>query len=232
LFYNAFGMRPDNPDRMFDKRVVRRNIQAGRVSREDYNAFLETLPDVNDNIRAKGEGGDDDGYDHPRSLPAAAPAASEAPALTMHSPAPPQYPPVSFPPTATPAPAPTSDILGHTPYPTAAAPAADSAVGVPVVGAPLGSRPPSQTPSDIFEAEPSMAATEGWDASTIRREEEDDEDEDEGEDEDEDDDDEDLAPDDVVAAPEPEPEPEPESQGNETPEDDGSADSDSDPTTP
>ena len=53
-----------DPDRMFDIRTVRRHIRAGRVSREKFQKFLESRPDVTENIMEPEEGGDtNDGYD-------------------------------------------------------------------------------------------------------------------------------------------------------------------------
>lgn len=56
-------MKQDNTDRMFDQRVVRRNISTGRISSEDYDRFVGALPDVAENIKPTDEGGDNDGYD-------------------------------------------------------------------------------------------------------------------------------------------------------------------------
>jgi len=69
--------------RLFDKRVVQRNIRAGRVTKEEYQAWLADQSDVGDKIMARDEGGDDDGYEVPikaapvalAAVPAAAPAA-------------------------------------------------------------------------------------------------------------------------------------------------------------
>jgi len=61
---------------MFDKRVVRRHVTAGRVTEQEFEAFLEALPDVARNIRAHEEGGDDDGYDRvPASAGGSGPSA-------------------------------------------------------------------------------------------------------------------------------------------------------------
>jgi hypothetical protein len=51
--------------RLFDLRVVKRNITAARVSREEYDSYLGSLTDAAANIMAREEGGDDDGYDRP-----------------------------------------------------------------------------------------------------------------------------------------------------------------------
>jgi hypothetical protein len=56
-------MRRDDSDRLFDQRVVRRNISAGRISKDDHKRFIEALPDVSDKIKPPDEGGDDDGWD-------------------------------------------------------------------------------------------------------------------------------------------------------------------------
>jgi hypothetical protein len=55
--------------RLFDKRVVQRNIRAGRVTKEEYQAWLADQSDVNDKIMAREEGGDDDGYEVPIRAP-------------------------------------------------------------------------------------------------------------------------------------------------------------------
>ena len=52
-------------ERVFDQRVVHRNITAGRVTREEYQAYLASLTDCAENIKPREEGGDDDGYDRP-----------------------------------------------------------------------------------------------------------------------------------------------------------------------
>src|ERR1043165_9586807 len=51
--------------RLFDKRVVQRNIRAGRVTKEEYQAWLADQSDVTAKIMARVEGGDDDGYEVP-----------------------------------------------------------------------------------------------------------------------------------------------------------------------
>lgn len=63
MIYNPSDMKQDNTDRMFDKRVVRRNISTGRIQSEDYDRFLNALPDVTENIKPPDEGGDNDGYE-------------------------------------------------------------------------------------------------------------------------------------------------------------------------
>lgn len=73
--------------RLFDKRVVQRNIRAGRVTKDEYQAWLAEQSDVGDKIMARDEGGDDDGYEVPvRVAPAPvsiapAPAPAAAPPL-------------------------------------------------------------------------------------------------------------------------------------------------------
>ena len=77
-------MKQDNTDRMFDLRVVRRNISTGRISADDLNRFVSALPDVADNIKPTEEGGDNDGYDaqppeDPNAAAAEAPPAEQLP---------------------------------------------------------------------------------------------------------------------------------------------------------
>jgi hypothetical protein len=121
-----------NPDRMFDKRVVQRNIRTGRATKKDYEAFVSALPDLSNQIRPADDGGDDDGFDvrearaQARSQPTprpsspfgeAAPAAppSPAPAAASDEPmaAPPTTPTFGSEPsaaaTSTPSAAPASD---------------------------------------------------------------------------------------------------------------------------
>jgi hypothetical protein len=45
---------PKNP-RLYDRRVVERNIKKGLVSRKDYNQHLKSLPDVAGNIASPDE---------------------------------------------------------------------------------------------------------------------------------------------------------------------------------
>ena len=52
-------------ERVFDQRVVHRYIGTGRVTREEYEEHLASLPDVAENVKARDEGGDEDGYDRP-----------------------------------------------------------------------------------------------------------------------------------------------------------------------
>lgn len=65
--------------RLFDKRVVQRNIRAGRVSKDEYQAWLADQQDVSEKIMARDEGGDDDGYEVPVKV--AAPVPAPAPAV-------------------------------------------------------------------------------------------------------------------------------------------------------
>jgi hypothetical protein len=58
-------MNTPKSERMFDLRVVHRYIASGRVAKDEYNEFLGTLPDLAESIKARDEGGDDDGYDRP-----------------------------------------------------------------------------------------------------------------------------------------------------------------------
>ncbi len=52
-------MRPMSKDekdpRMFDTRVVERNIQKGLVTRKDYEKFLKALADLRDKTRVPGD---------------------------------------------------------------------------------------------------------------------------------------------------------------------------------
>jgi hypothetical protein len=52
--------------RLFDLRVVQRNIRSGRVNKDEYAAYLSALSDTSPKIKPREEGGDEDGYDgHP-----------------------------------------------------------------------------------------------------------------------------------------------------------------------
>ncbi|MEX1366943.1 MAG: hypothetical protein AB1Z98_27700 [Nannocystaceae bacterium] len=88
--------------RLYDKRVVQRNIRAERVTKDEYKAWLGDLPDVSDKIKARDEGGDDDGYDPASKKP-------EAPAAAAHVEAAPEIPAATSP---APVPPPTSDEAG------------------------------------------------------------------------------------------------------------------------
>lgn len=91
--------------RLFDKRVVQRNIRAGRVTKDEYRAWLKDLADTGDKIMARDEGGDDDGYEPaPRPAAAVAPVV-QAPAAPVAAPVvPPVAPPVAQAPSAPAAP--------------------------------------------------------------------------------------------------------------------------------
>jgi hypothetical protein len=109
-----------NTDRMFDKRVVQRNIRTGRATKDEYAAFMSSLPDLTQQIRPADDGGDDDGFDvrearaharaaapRPSSPFADAPRPAAPPAEAQPAPAPPAAPAPAAPPAATAAPAPT-----------------------------------------------------------------------------------------------------------------------------
>ena len=70
--------------RMFDLRVVQRNIRSGRITKDEYGGWLTALPDVTENIQAAEEGGDDDGYD---PTPPADESAAASAAEPAHAPA-------------------------------------------------------------------------------------------------------------------------------------------------
>lgn len=75
--------------RLFDKRVVQRNIRAGRVTKDEYAAWLREVTDASDKIMARDEGGDDDGFEattaEKPTEPGAAPEAA-APAVAQQPP--------------------------------------------------------------------------------------------------------------------------------------------------
>jgi len=126
VFYNPCDMKQDNTDRMFDQRVVRRNISTGRISSDDYGRFLGALDDVGENIKPTEEGGDNDGYDEmpPEEAVAALPG---DPAAGFGSP------------TAVAGMAPAAD-------PMAAVPAAMPAVAPPLAAAPPVAAAPVAAP--------------------------------------------------------------------------------------
>jgi hypothetical protein len=101
--------------RLFDKRVVQRNIRAGRVTKEEYQAWLADQSDVTDKIMARDEGGDDDGYEVPikaapvsiAAVPSAGPPAGPS---AVPSAVPPAGPPAGL------APAPAAPV--HEPPPS------------------------------------------------------------------------------------------------------------------
>ncbi len=94
-------MKQDNTDRMFDQRVVRRNISTGRISSEDFDRFVSALPDVTGNIKASGEGGDNDGYDEdpPEEVAAQRPPGQAAAGFASPAPVPAPAPAGTEPPT-------------------------------------------------------------------------------------------------------------------------------------
>lgn len=92
MIYKASDMKQDNTDRMFDKRVVRRNISTGRIQSDDYDRFLNALPDVAENIKPPDEGGDNDGYEENPPEDAAEAAGEGAEAGQLAQPAEPAQP--------------------------------------------------------------------------------------------------------------------------------------------
>ncbi|HWB75025.1 MAG TPA: hypothetical protein VG755_08710 [Nannocystaceae bacterium] len=52
-------------ERIFDLRVVHRYIASGRLEKAEYSEYLAALPDLAESIKARDEGGDDDGYERP-----------------------------------------------------------------------------------------------------------------------------------------------------------------------
>jgi hypothetical protein len=136
LFYKAPAMAQGiNPDRMFDRRVVQRNIRTGRVNKAEYSAFISSLPDLSQQIRPHDDGGDDDGFDvrearaqarqapprpvfdGPRPQPsfAAAPVAPESPPTPTPTPTPTPVSPVSTQEAPTPAAPPSMPQRSETP---------------------------------------------------------------------------------------------------------------------
>ncbi len=156
VFYNPCDMKQENTDRMFDQRVVRRNISAGRISSDDYGRFLGTLVDASRNIKPVGEGGDNDGYDEnpPEEEAAAAPGdaaagfGSPAPvAVAGLASAPPPAATSYAPPVAAPAPAP--DYAAPAPAPNYAAPVA-APVHAPAVAP--DEAPPAAAPAVVQDS--------------------------------------------------------------------------------
>lgn len=99
-------MKGPEIDRLFDKRTVRRSIAMGRVQKDDYERFVKSLPDLAEQVRAKDDGGDEDGFEHrfggvPREQraiesapqPPAEPMRSEAPHAAPTQPSMPGAPP-------------------------------------------------------------------------------------------------------------------------------------------
>lgn len=145
MIYKAADMKQDNTDRMFDKRVVRRNISTGRIQSDDYDRFLNALPDAAENIKPTEEGGDNDGYDErpPEAQADAAQPAGDA-AAGFGSPAPGALPDAGIPaapaaPPVAPVAAPTAAVVPPAaPVASPAAPAAPEAAPAPAAPAPGG----------------------------------------------------------------------------------------------
>lgn len=132
LVYNAATMKIDRT-RLFDKRVVQRNIRAGRVTKDEYRAWLKDLPNATEKVMARDDGGDDDGYDIvPRAAQIQAHVVhASAPITAGAAPAPMQVAPVSAPAPARVAP-PSDDVVAA-PAPAPAAPAVAPAQAAPAV---------------------------------------------------------------------------------------------------
>lgn len=170
VFYNPCDMKQDNTDRMFDQRVVRRNISTGRISSDDYGRFLGALEDVGENIKPAEEGGDNDGYDeNPPEEAAAAlpgdaaagfgsPAGSElAPPVDPMAAAPAVAPvaaPMAAPPVAAPVAAPPVAPVAPVAAPPVAPVAAAPAVVPPVAPAPAPAPAPAAAPAAAPVANP------------------------------------------------------------------------------
>lgn len=99
LIYKPARMKIDRA-RLFDLRVVQRNIRSGRVNKDEYAAYLSALSDTSPKIKPREEGGDEDGYDgHPPPPEPIEPERAAAPQIA------PVGPPVEpFAPSAPPAP--------------------------------------------------------------------------------------------------------------------------------
>ena len=110
--------------RLFDLRVVQRNIRSGRVNKDEYAAYLSTLADTSPKIKPRDEGGDEDGYDGhpPPAEPEPEPERAAAPQVASPQIASPQIAPVAAPsePFAPSTPPPSRPAAGP-----AAAPAAE-----------------------------------------------------------------------------------------------------------
>ena len=52
-----------DPERYFDRRTFKRHLKRGHASEAEYQTYLETLPDLTENIKQPQEGGDDDGFE-------------------------------------------------------------------------------------------------------------------------------------------------------------------------
>ena len=139
--------------RLFDLRVVQRNIRSGRVQKDEYGAWLSALPDATPKIKPREEGGDEDGYDgHPPApAPAPAPAAAPSPASALEAEpahervAPPVAPvaerPEPFAPSMPSAPAPAPAPVAPS-VPSAPSPAGPVVAPEPSFGEPRGSGEP------------------------------------------------------------------------------------------
>jgi hypothetical protein len=130
-----------NPDRMFDKRVVQRNIRTGRATKADYEAFVSALPDLTAQIRPPEDGGDDDGFDV-REAKAAARAQGGAPRASAEAPS--SATPAS-PIPASPTPTPVAPTFAPTPVaPSSMA----SEAGTPAAPSPGPAPTPEPSPPD------------------------------------------------------------------------------------
>ncbi len=90
VVYNPATMKIDRT-RLFDKRVVQRNIRAGRVTKEEYRAWLAEVGDASEKIMPREDGGDDDGYEGAKPDAVAADGAApegDAPAVAADGAAP------------------------------------------------------------------------------------------------------------------------------------------------
>ncbi len=63
MVYNPPAMAVRHIERLMDLRTVQRNIQSGLITKEQYDEYLATLPDVGDNAEALGSGEDEDDDD-------------------------------------------------------------------------------------------------------------------------------------------------------------------------
>jgi hypothetical protein len=52
-----------DPERYFDRRTYKRHLKRGHASESDYSAYLQSLPDMSDNLKQPQDGGDDDGFE-------------------------------------------------------------------------------------------------------------------------------------------------------------------------
>lgn len=50
-------------ERYLDRRTYKRHIKRGTLTEAQFKQYVADLPDMTQNIMAKAEGGDDDGYD-------------------------------------------------------------------------------------------------------------------------------------------------------------------------